>query len=376
MDGGVQFQNVAGIVLVAPRIELEIAPKFLGDAPGWREDFFLLATLSSHGRLLDRDGLNSAARRTSNLATLIARSFLEMCSQNSRRPIRSYHRLPHTGLSLEGEFDPEELTFPSEDGFEQEVTTFTSTNSYNAVLRAAALRLFGIVADADMRARLERIIQSLPRQAIPVRLNERRLPSRAWLWQPAYDLAVDILRGFGGTFDPKNLTAPGYIVSTWQTWEDLVSIALRLSFGARNVHVKSRHRLGSKVVGNVTSVVNVTPDYVIAIDTDYGRRAVVVDAKYKGSVDRGSRTVSSSDTYEALAFSRATGANEVVLVYPTTIGSRARALGFVGSASEFANIEVGSTRIRAVEVGVRGVAAAQGLRRFAGSLRSAIVSAS
>ena len=372
MDGGVQFQNVAGILLVAPRLELEVAPKFLGDAPGWREDFFLLATLSSHGRLLDKEGLNSSSRETSDLATLIGRAFVEMYNQNRRRPLRAYRRLGHTGFSLEGDFVPEQLSFPGEDGFDQEVTTFTNKNAYNAVLRAAASRLATVVPDVETRARLEHVAQHLPRQAAPTRLGDRRLPSRGRSWQPTYDLAVDILRGFGGTFDPKNLFAPGFVVSTWQIWEDLVSVGLRLSFGAKSVSVQPRHQLGSRVVGGVSSPVSVTPDCVIAIETEEGLRSVVVDAKYKGNVDRSERRVSSTDTYEALAFSRATGVNEVVLVYPMTIGSGVTPLGTVGYANEFSRIRVEDTLIRAIEVGVRGVSETNGLRRFANTLRSEI----
>ena len=373
VDGGIQFQNVAGIVLVAPEVELEIAPKFLGDAPGWREDFFLLATLSSHGRLLDREGLNSSSRETSDLATLIGRSFVEMYNQNRRRPIRAYRRLPHTGFSLEGDFDPEEMTFPGEDGFDQKVTTFTSRNSYNAVLRMAALRLANVVQDTETRARLEHVAQDLPRHAVPTRLVEKRLPSRGRSWQPAYDLAVDILRGFGGTFDPKDLFAPGFIVSTWQIWEDLVSVALRLGFGPGGVSVQRRHRLGSRVVRGISTPLNVRPDYVLTIASESGRRRrVVVDAKYKGNVAQGERGVSSSDTYEALAFAKATGVNEVILVYPMTVGSGTTPSGPVGSAAEFERIRVGRTLIRAVEVGVRGVAETHGLRRLAGALRSEI----
>ena len=372
MDGGVQFQNVAGILLVAPRLELEVAPKFLGDAPDWREDFFLLATLSSHGRLLDREGLNSSSRETSDLATLIGRSFVEMYNQNRRRPVRAYRRMRHTGFSLEGDFDPEELTFPGENGFDQRVTTFTSRNSFNAVLRAAASKLANIVPDVETRTRLEHVAQHLPRQAVPTRLRVRRLPSRGRSWQPAYDLALDILRGFGGTFDPKNMFAPGFVVSTWQIWEDLVSVGLRLGFGAKNISVQARYRLGSRSIGGNASPVSVTPDYVVDIGAGQDQRLVVVDAKYKGNVDRGVRAVSSSDIYEALAFSKATKVNEVVLVYPMTSGSETESVGRVGNGDEFSSIRVDETRIRAVEIGVSGVSETGGLRRFASVLRSVI----
>ena len=372
MDGGVQFRNVAGILLLAPQLELEIAPKFLGDAPGWREDFFLLATLSSHGRLLDREKLSSSSRETSDLTTLIGRSFVELYNQNRRRPIRAYRRVPHTGFSLEGDFAPEELFMPSEDGFSQEVTTFTSRNSYNAVLHAAASKLATAVSDVETRARLEHVAQHLHHQAPPTRLIRRRLPSRARYWQPAYDLAVDILRGFGGAFDPKELAAPGYMVKTWQVWEDLVSLGLRLGFGARELSLQRRYRLGDRKVAGDVSPVTVTPDCVLLWDDDDGRRAVVVDAKYKGHVDRRDRGISSGDLYEALAFSRATSARDVFLIYPMTIGKGAEPLGFVGSVNEVGTVRVDDTRVRAIELGVRGISETGGLRRFANTLRSAI----
>ena len=372
MDGGVQFRNVAGILLVAPGLELEIAPKFLGDASGWRDDFFLLATLSSHGRLLDREGLNSSSRGTSDLATLIGRSFVGMYNHNRRRPLRTYRRLPHTGFSLEGDFEPESLSFPCEYGFDQEVTAFTRKNSYNAVLRGAASKLATIVPDVETRARLVHVAQHLPRQAAPIRLLDRRLPSRALSWQPTYDLAIDILRGFGGTFDPRDLFAPGFVVKTWQIWEDLVSLGLRIGFGTKELSMKPRYRLGSRNLAGKESVMSVTPDCVVTIDAKDRRRLVIVDAKYKGNVDRGTRGVSSDDTYEALAFSRATGVNEVVLVYPTTSGIGPEPIGTVGCVSEFTRIRVEDTRIRAIEVGVSGVSETGGLRRFAIVLRSEI----
>lgn len=372
-DGNVQFRDLAGILLLAPRLELEVAPKFLGDSPGWREDFFLLATLSRHGRLLDREGLHSSPRETSDLATLIGRSFVEMYQRNRRRPLRAYRQLPYSAFSLDGDFEPEQLCFPGEDGFDQVVTTFTNRNVYNAVLRAAATQLALRVRDFETRTRLEQVAQQLSPQEPPRRVGNVRLPSRGRFWQPTYDLAVDILRGFGGTFDPKNLFAPGFLVSTWQLWEHLVSVGLRLSFGAQCVFVHPRRPLGLKIVAGVSSQVHVTPDCLVVLEIDGGRRSVVVDAKYKGNIDRAGRSVSSSDLYEALAFSRATAVNEVVLVYPMTVGVGAVPSGSAGYAAEFERIKVADTRIWAIEVGVRGVSETGGLRRFASSLESQII---
>ena len=371
-EGGLQFQNIAGILLVAPQLELEIAPKFLGNSPGWREDFFLLATLSAHGRLLDREGLSSSSHETSDLATLIGRNLVEMFNQNRRRPLRTYRRLPHTAFSIDGDFEPEELSVPDEDGFDQEVTTFTSDNSYNATIGGAALRLSTIVPDVETRARLERMARTLPSRRSTARLRDRRLPSRSRSWQPAYDLAVDILRGFGGTFDPKNLFAPGFVVKTWQIWEDLVSWGLRLGFGAKQLSLQRRYRLGSRCVAGRESAVNVRPDAVLNLDAGSRGRLVIVDSKYKGNVDRLDRSVATSDIYEALAFSRATGIGKVTLVYPMMVGTKQSVPARVGHASTIASICMDDTQVRAIEVGVCGISRTGGLGRFARSLRSEV----
>lgn len=371
-DAGLQFQNIAGILAVAPQLELEIAPKFLGNSPGWREDFFLLATLSAHGRLLDREGLSSSSHETSDLATLIGRNLVEVYNQNRRRPLRAYRRLSHTSFSIEGDFEPESLSVPDEDGFDQEVTTFTSENIYNTTIGRAAARLSTIVPDVETRARLERMARALPDRRSALRLRDRRLPSRSRSWQPVYDLAVDVLRGFGGTFDPKSLFAPGFVVRTWQVWEDLVSWGLRLEFGAMRLSLQRQYRLGSRTVAGKDSAVNVRPDAVLSVDTEDGPRLVIVDSKYKGNADRLDRSVSTSDIYEALAFSRATGISNITLVYPMMVGVGQGVPARVGHANTIATISVDDTEIRAIEVGVCGISKTGGLRRFARSLRSEV----
>jgi len=314
-----QFQNVAGLLVLASGLELEIAPKFLGDAPGWREDFFLLATLSHHGRLLDNEGLKSSARATSDLATLIGRSLVEMYWKNQRRPLRTYRRLNQNEFAIEGDFNPEDLSAPEEHGFAQWMTSFTRENPYNAVIRAAADQLAPIVPDVETRLRLERLAQHLPKQPRPSRLVDRRLPSRSKSWQPTFDLSLDILRGLGGTYDPKNAFAPGYVVKTWQVWEQLVSLSLRTTFSPKNLVLQPQHKLGTRTQYDSTRDLNVYPDAIVGIVGEKGTRRVIVDAKYKGHIDRAFTSIANADIYEGLAFARATGINEVVLAYPRTV---------------------------------------------------------
>ena len=363
-----QFQNVAGLLVLTSGLELEIAPKFLGNAPGWREDFFLLATLSHHGRLLDNEGLKSSARATSDLATLIGRSLIEMYWKNQRRPLRTYRRLPHREFAIEGDFDPEDLLAPTEEGFPQSVTSFTRENPYNAVIRAAAIGLAPIVPDVETRMRLERLAQHLPHQQRPSRLQDRRLPSRSSAWQPTYDLSLDILRGLGGAYDPKNALAPGYVMQTWQVWEQLVSLSLRNALLPKNVLLQPSKRLGTRTQDGAVRVLNVVPDAIVTIPDTAGSRRVIVDAKYKGHVDRSSTSISNADIYEALAFSRATGIFEVVLVYPRTVEGAPSSHDEVGHAAEFARAVADGVVIRAVELGVCRISERRGLKRLADAL--------
>jgi len=369
----VQFQNFAGLIVLARGLELEVAPKFLGDAEGWREDFFLLSTLSHHGRLLDEEGLQASAQANSDLATLIGRSLVEMYWRNHRRPLRTYRRVRQTEFAIDGDYDPEYLILPTDDGFVQEITSFTRINSYNAVIRAAAAQLSPVVPDAETRSRLERVADHLPRQRAPSRLKNRRVPSRARSWQPTYDLSLDILRGLGGAYDPKNALAPGFIMTTWQVWEHLISIALRSGVGGKNISIQSGHQLGMRTKGTETSPLTVYPDAIVSLRETSGIRKVIIDAKYKGHVERrGAQFVSNSDIYEALAFSRATAVKDVVLAYPKTIDLSNLEGCTVGEATEFSNITVDDVRIRAFELGVRGISKRGGLKKFVSALSSAI----
>lgn len=364
----VQFQNFAGLLVLAPGLELEVAPKFLGDVPGWREDFFLLATLSHHGRLLDDEGLRSASKSSSDLATLIGRSLVGMYWKNQRRPLRTYQKLRYTDFAIDGDFDPEDLFNPSEEGFDQQVTTFTRANPYNAIIQAAAKQLAPVVPDAETRTRLERVGQHLPSQRLPSRLGGHKLPSRSSHWQPTFDLSLDILQGLGGAYDPKNSLAPGFVVQTWQVWEHLISIALRSSLGGKNVAVQAKQVLGRRHFDAKSVPLNVFPDVMVNVTSDSGTRRIVLDAKYKGHVDRGRLSVSNADIYEALAFSRASSVNEIVLAYPSRFNIIDPSKNEVGYANEFSKITVGEVCIRAVELGVSGISKRGGLNTFSQAL--------
>lgn len=372
IGGKTQFQNFSGLMVLARGLELEVAPKFLGNKDGWREDFFLLATLSYHGRLLDEEGLRASAQADSDLATLIGRSLVQMYWQNHRRPLRSYRRIRLTEFAIEGDYDPEDLAVPSEDGFAQEITSFTRANPFNSIIRAAASQLAPVVPDAETRSRLERVADHLPRQPVPTRTIKRQVPSRARSWQPTYDLSLDILQGLGGAYDPKNALAPGFVMTTWQVWEHLISIGLRSGLGGKNITVQAKHQLGFRQSDGKSTALNVFPDVLARIREAESERNVVIDAKYKGHIERGAKTVSNADIYEALAFSRATSVKDVVLAYPRTFDALKPNSCQVGNAIEFSNVVVDDVRIRAVELGVCGISKRGGLKKFVAALSSFI----
>lgn len=379
MRDGVRFEGLAGVFLLAPGVEMEVAPKFLGNARGWREDFFLVATLDHHGRLLDGEGIRASASASSDLFTLIGRSFVGMYWRNHRRPIRSYRRQVVADFALDGDCDPADLLLPGEEGFNQEVMAFTRSNPFNAVIGAAARSLAPMVSDPETRARLERVGQHLPRQTLPPRVEDQLLPSRARTWQPVYDLAVDILATLGGSYDEGRALAPGFLVKTWQAWQSLVSVGLRGAFGAWAVSAQQPHLLGERFnrAGKDEPVV-VRPDNVVRLPGGL----LVVDAKYKGNVAYGPTAVSNADLYEGLAFARAAGATEVLLAYPRRPSEESRDLeiappgataeetaeqGWVGSHREFTRIQVDGVTLRGVEFGVRGISRPHGLAAFSRS---------
>lgn len=369
----VQATDFAGLLRVAPSIELEIAPKFLGSSSaGWREDFFFLAMLSRHGRLLSGDRLRAVSSSNTDLASLVARALIQMYWDNHRRPIRTYRRSVESHFAIEGEVDPEDLRLPTDDGFAQTLIRFDRSNQFNAAVRAACADLHPEVQDADARANLERIMQSLGAQA-PLRSSRpKRLPSRSRAWQPTYELALDVLRGFGLAYDDGKALAPGFLVSTWQVWEDLVTISLRAHLGSQAVASQKGILLGHrqrKTEEDWSSLV-VTPD--LKIDgSKAGFGELLVDAKYKGRWHQGRQRVVEADVYEAMAFAKAANTNRIVLVYPKAASAAPMP---VGTTATFERVDVEGLTIWGVEAEVRGISQKAGLKRFASGLVASLAS--
>lgn len=359
--------NMAGLLRVAPGIEIEISPKFLGldsDNERWREDFFYLSTLSKHGRLLPSDRLQSSSGERGDLHMLVARSMVEMYWSNHRRPLRAYRLHRFNDFAFDGEIEPEDILQPNENGFTQTAMIYDRYNYHNATILAAAKYLMPNLRDPIVIRQLERMIDALSPQKIRnSRITRSSLPSRSKRWQSLFDLSVDVLNGFGITFENGKSKAPGYILDTWRVWEDLLGLGLRMGFGSNRVHTQVKSKLGTRqriingISQQVTSAV-VKPDMTI-FDSDE-ELSFLVDAKYKGHIENGRVRVAEADIYEALAFAKAAGCVTVVLGYPALPSSNLE----LGQVESFEMIEVGDTRVIGVEIESKGISSVSGLSIF------------
>lgn len=371
---GARAIDFAGLIRLAPALELEVAPKFLGldDADAaWREDFFFLSTLSRHGRLLATERLSASGGAPRDLSTLVARSITSMYEARKRRPLRSYRRMREADFFLDGDPDPVDLIFPSPDGFEQEVIRFDRRNGWNGDIVAAAKELLPEVSDPSAAGSLVRLIEDLSPQNGPA--NRRKsIPARHRAWKPLHELSIDVLGGLGLNYKQGQAHAPGYLVSTWRVWEDLLTVAARLGFGRSAVVSQKGFPLGTKIkisTGAMSKLL-VFPDCVIeASDT---RPRLLLDAKYKGHVEKGQLRISEADVYEALAFSRATGCDLVALAYPAQPGDLSQP---VGTCTVFETVQVDTVRIVGVQVETRHISKTGALKIFASNLAHGIAMA-
>lgn len=371
---GTRVIDFAGLIRLAPSLELEVAPKFLGlddtDAV-WREDFFFLSTLSRHGRLLASERLSSSGGAPRDLSTLVARSITSMYETRKRRPLRSYRRVHEADFFIDGDPDPVELIFPSPDGFEQELIRFDRKNEWNGDIVAAAKQLLPEVSDPSAASSLVRLIEDLLPQKVST--NRRNpIPARHRAWRPLHELSIDVLGGLGLNYKQGQAHAPGYLVNTWRVWEDLLTVAARLGFGRSAVVPQKGYPLGAKIRMSTGAVskLSVYPDCVIGPDGTKPR--MLLDAKYKGHVEKGQLRISEADIYEALAFSKATGCNLVALAYPAQPSDVPRP---VGTCTVFEKAMVDAVQIVGIQIESRQISRAGALRLFATNMAAGIAAA-
>lgn len=367
--------DFAGILRVGANIELEVAPKFLGQddvAPTWREDFFFLATLSRHGSLLLNERLASSASGSHrDLSTLVGQAVATMYRDNERRPLRTYRVAREIDFSIDGDVDAIDFRYPSADGFEQEILRYDRRNPFNAAIRAAADDLAAEVSDPGVQAKLRRVVDGLAPQRRPGARMPRRVPSRSRVWQPLHTLSLDVLDGFGLRYKPGQASAPGYVVDTWRVWQDLLELAARLGFGAAAVTPQKGFALGERrrPENAKASKLNVVPDVFVRGKSGH---KFVIDAKYKTNASKGKISISESDVYESLAFAQAADAKLVILAYPTLSNAAPTLADQLGETTLFETITVETVKIVGVMVNCRGISRRRGLKDFSNTYAIAI----
>jgi hypothetical protein len=371
---GFRVGGVAGLIRLTNGLELEVCPKFLDPTDaGWRDDFFLIATLTRYGRVLPKEALQSAVKEKYSLADLIALTVLEMYEANKARPLRAYKKRTWKSFDIDGDLDPESLLAHDESGFLQEGIILDRKNQYNQVIYHAACLLLPEVRDGDVRRRLsEAQLRLAPQSSRPkISPGVKRLPPRHSRWQDLYDLSTEVLRGFGVGFrDRTQVFAPGFVLRTANAWEMLLLMAVRSVMTDRIV-LKIDHPLGARTrtIDGKVAPVRVTPDMTIRKS---GGLAVPVDAKYKGRIGSDGveqTSISNADLYETLAFMDAINANLSVLLYPKPGTNQPRS---VGTCDTFEKIEIGDRLVFGATVETRGISAPNGLRSFSLAVASAL----
>lgn len=365
-----RVENLAGLLRLSPSVELEIAPKFLGARwPAWRSDFFVVASLSQRGYILPSERLRAGTGDRGDLATLVARTIIEMYWDLHRKPLRTYTREEWSDTALDGEADPEDLVRPTADGFKQSSLRLTRRNVYGQAIHDAAAMLVGEVRDAQTKGQLLRVVSSLAPQNQSYRgALPRQVPSRQRAWQGLFELACQVLAGFGVNLDTNGgALSPGYVVRTPKAWEDLLFAAARLGLPNVRVTAQAESVLGTRNGRNFT----VRPDLSIVFDDVL----LLADAKYKGRAGDGPTSPDAADVYESLAFMAANGCDRLAMLYPRPARASDEAPQ-LGKTSLTETIVVGDRTIYALEVELRGISQRSGMqavsRELGGALRSLI----
>ncbi|KEF39703.1 McrBC 5-methylcytosine restriction system component [Schinkia azotoformans MEV2011] len=368
----VRAVNIAGAIRLSAQIELEIMPKYLGFSENdthWKEDFYLLSTLSKHGRLLEGDNIHTVTAYRSSLYDIAGRALAENFVPLRRNMLRKYRRDLFEDYSIEGEIRFEDAFVKHPDGIPQEKVTFDKKNEYNATILAAMQYVQPHVTDIKVQRILQESITILqPQNSIQMDRPRLALPARDLRWKSEYDLAYDIIHGMGVVFTDGNILSPGFVVSTWQIWEWLITNSVRIGESDLKVFSQKAFRFGTVQNNHLAPQQHlyVYPD-VCATQPDTGEIVYLVDAKYKLLSANNSGEANRADLYEALAFCQSTRCRYLFLAYPIeyTQGDELR----VNLAATY---QLEGNTIFAIQIPVQGLATPGGLHRFSNMLTSGI----
>ncbi len=304
----VKVSGIAGVIRLAPGIELDVAPKFLGfGSSGWREDLLAISNYTRRGSFIAQH-VRAAGGEAGDLAGVIGRAFVDEFWKHYRKPLRLYRQRRWRGFELEGELDFDLISEQSADGFPQQAMVLDRRNPYNALIAAAAETLVADVRDASLRGQLLRVRAFLGAQA-PYRGGSLRpVPPRHRPWADLVELSRIVASGADLTLQADRFEAPGFVIRTWEAWEQLVFRALRSRLGFERV----RHHLPFEWGEREQKPVKVYPDVTILGD----EAPRLLDAKYRTHIESGRRRIHRDDLMEAAAFMTAANTERILLLYP------------------------------------------------------------
>ena len=368
LDGStIATSGVAGILQLGPNVEVEIVPKcYLPDTPYWRDDFLFMATVMKYGRLFRRERIAATRQDTGeDLRSILAEIFLYELEELIRVPIREYCQRSWTDHEIDGELDYSEVWNSHPDGFAQTGSRLSIDNPYMAAIGKAARYLVMATTDGSIRQQLERrAIQLGDFENLLAGLRVRtQVPGRHSRWQDLYDLARDVLSGDDSlTPSAGMLRAPGFLLNTQRSWEEVLGLALMTRARLLGTKIKPRLVLGQRIraADSEASYAHTEPD--ILLDPPSLSDTIVVDAKYKGRLSEPLTVISRADIYESLGFMIAANSNLSILVYPDSAVDTAVDIGTIAIFDE---VVIEERRVIGVVVNIRGIGRGRGFTEFA-----------
>lgn len=135
--------------------------------------------------------------------------------------------------------------------------------------------------------------------------------------------------------------------------------ARRRRVGDERVH-RAVHEVPQIATLAQTTAIPVFPDCVI--ESDGTRPKFLLDAKYKGPVEKGILRIAEADIYGSLAFAKATGCGLIVLAYPALPDAAPLP---PGSCSAFERVDLDGVRIVGIQIETRAISKSGALRSFA-----------
>lgn len=351
--GKLRFAGVAGVASLKDA-DLEIVPKYALRDESWQEDLFGLVAATRSSRVSVSTGVAGSITHR-RLPEMLAFSLLSLLKPALRKgPVRRYRERTWTDWALEGDFDLADWALPAMDGIPQHSIELSPRTPENAVIAGALHALAGLVGRFDLREELLISSSRLGEQDASRQAPLPRLPLHFRGYKEALSISQLVLAGTGVSTQEGSQATIGFVVDMITEWERFVdwitrraaSIELQPTTSAE-LGVQYQLELDLTEDGRKAK-----PDNVI---TAASVPALVIDAKYKGSIDKPVTQVGATDLYEAMAFMEAADVSDALLIYP---------YGKPGKLSQVFDtvtlMRKPKRRVTALRLGITGIATPQG----------------